>query len=86
MSDTYSKALSSQIEPIITELNIALAKALTKKCYGPYMKHGKQHWRNYHREIKRKDAKTYWEVQYLNLSPEFKPIYSEATNEKKVTS
>jgi hypothetical protein len=50
---------------------------LTKKSYGSYIRGGKQFWRNYHREIKRKDAKSFLEVQYLSFSIEYKLLFKE---------
>jgi hypothetical protein len=49
--------------------------AFTIKSYGPYIKNGKQFWRNYHREIKRTDAKSFLEIQYLELPDDYKPFY-----------
>jgi hypothetical protein len=65
-----SMAVRLQLTTII--LNSMLAKSLNVKSFGPYVRHGKQFWRNYHREIKLQDAKTYWEVQYLGV-PEVYP-------------
>ena len=59
-----------------------LKYSINMKTFGPYMRNGKQFWRNYHRLIKRKDAKTFIEVQYLKLPIEYKPLF-ELTKETK---
>ena len=48
---------------------------LKMKSFGPYIRNGKLFWRNYRRPIKRTDAKTFLEIEYLGLPIEFQPLW-----------
>jgi len=63
----YDKSFAEILEPLQIKISYHLSRAMTMKSYGPYMRNGKQFWCNYHRLIKRKDAKALMEVQYMNL-------------------
>ena len=70
------------LENVIHSL-FPVAITITKKHYGPYIRNGKQYWRNYHREIKRKDAKTFLEIHYISLPMVFIPLFNEKEERKE---